>query len=66
VVDRNASKFNSEPLKTSLQRAIPLGGPGSVDQVAAAAAFLASDESDFITGTSMVIDGGYLCFARVE
>jgi NAD(P)-dependent dehydrogenase (short-subunit alcohol dehydrogenase family) len=35
-------------------------GLGSVDDVANAAAFLLSDASRFITGSSLVVDGGYL------
>lgn len=31
---------------------------GQVSEVAAAAAFLASEESSFITGTTLIIDGG--------
>ena len=31
---------------------------GKVSEVAAAAAFLASEESSFITGTTLTIDGG--------
>jgi NAD(P)-dependent dehydrogenase (short-subunit alcohol dehydrogenase family) len=39
---------------------IPLtdGKPGSADQVAKLVLFLASDESDHITGTPVWIDGG--------
>lgn len=32
---------------------------GTVDEVAAAVAFLASDEAAFITGHPLIIDGGY-------
>jgi NAD(P)-dependent dehydrogenase (short-subunit alcohol dehydrogenase family) len=39
---------------------IPLGRAGTVEEVAAAYAFLASDEAAFITGTTLVIDGGQL------
>lgn len=35
-------------------------GPGAPEDVASAAAFLLSDASGFITGTSMIVDGGYL------
>jgi hypothetical protein len=40
---------------------IPLGRIGTVDDVAAAALFLASDEASFITGVALPIDGGALC-----
>jgi 3-oxoacyl-[acyl-carrier protein] reductase len=39
---------------------IPLGRAGHVDEVAAAYAFLASDESSFVHGEALVVDGGQL------
>lgn len=39
---------------------IPLGRVGNPDEVAAAYAFLASDEASFIHGACLVIDGGQL------
>jgi NAD(P)-dependent dehydrogenase (short-subunit alcohol dehydrogenase family) len=39
---------------------IPLGRPGRSSEVAAAYAFLASDDASFITGAEIVIDGGQL------
>jgi NAD(P)-dependent dehydrogenase (short-subunit alcohol dehydrogenase family) len=39
---------------------IPLGRPGQSSEVAAAYAFLASDDASFITGAEIVIDGGQL------
>jgi NAD(P)-dependent dehydrogenase (short-subunit alcohol dehydrogenase family) len=38
---------------------IPLGRPGKPEDVAYAALFLASDESKWITGSSLIVDGGY-------
>lgn len=40
---------------------IPLGRRGTVEEVANAFCFLASDEASFITGTELVVDGGQLC-----
>jgi NAD(P)-dependent dehydrogenase (short-subunit alcohol dehydrogenase family) len=39
-----------------------LGRTGRVEEVAAGAVFLASDESSFMTGADLLLDGGYLAF----
>lgn len=39
-----------------------LGRTGRVDEIAAGALFLASDESSFMTGADLLLDGGYLAF----
>lgn len=44
---------------TSLVTSIPLGRLGKPEDVAPLALFLASDESSYITGTNVVIDGGF-------
>ncbi|WP_431879805.1 SDR family NAD(P)-dependent oxidoreductase [Amycolatopsis sacchari] len=38
----------------------PMGRPGRPEEIAYGAVFLASDESAFMTGAELVIDGGYL------
>lgn len=38
----------------------PMGHPGEPDDIAFGVVYLASDESKYITGTELVIDGGYL------
>lgn len=44
--------------------AIPLGRVGEAEDIAWAALFLASDESGFITGTDLAVDGGALAVMR--
>jgi len=41
-----------------MAKAIPFGGLGSVEDIAYAALFLSSKEAGFITGQSIIIDGG--------
>ena len=41
-----------------LRPEIPLGRPGTPEEVAAAVAWLASDEARYVTGASFVVDGG--------
>ncbi len=38
----------------------PLTKPGNPEDIAKAALYLASDDSSFVTGTSLVVDGGWL------
>lgn len=38
---------------------VPLGRMGHADEIASVAAFLASNEASYITGASIVVDGGY-------
>jgi len=47
-----------EPVKEAAKQIIPLRRFGSVDDVAKAAAFLASDEAGYITGQVLCVDGG--------
>jgi NAD(P)-dependent dehydrogenase (short-subunit alcohol dehydrogenase family) len=55
---RVLSRTDGEGLSTMYRERTPLGRVGRPDDIANAVAFLASDESTFITGTELFVDGG--------
>ncbi len=48
-----------EEMRQELIRLHPIGRLGKPEEVAKAVAFLASDDASFITGASLLVDGGY-------
>jgi NAD(P)-dependent dehydrogenase (short-subunit alcohol dehydrogenase family) len=46
--------------KRTLLKNIPYGRIGSTADIANGVAFLVSDESEYITGQTLVIDGGWI------
>ena len=48
-----------EAARTAMLSTVALNRPGQPDDIAAAVAFLASDEASFITGHPLVVDGGW-------
>lgn len=59
--DMVAQQFASAPEKFAmLKQKIPMGRPGETGEVAAAVLWLCSDESTYVTGATLSVDGGFV------
>jgi 3-oxoacyl-[acyl-carrier protein] reductase len=58
--DMTKEMLADEQTKQGLMARIPKGRVGKPEDIGAAAAFLASNEADYITGTVVYVDGGWL------
>lgn len=54
----NESVWKDEAARRALLELIPYGRLGEPDDIAKAAIWLASDEADYVTGTTLYVDGG--------
>jgi glucose 1-dehydrogenase len=54
----NRSLLDDKPRVERLLKQIPLGRMGKPEDVAGLAAFLASPDADYVTGTTYYVDGG--------
>ena len=60
LTDMNRAHLTDPPRRERLLASIPLKRIGDPEDVVGAALFLASAESDYITGTTIYVDGGLL------
>lgn len=58
--DMTKGMLSDEKVKAGLLMRVPKGRVGKPEDIGAAAAFLASDEADYITGAVIYVDGGWL------
>lgn len=60
-IETDMTEVLPEKVKEATIAQIPLGKFGKAEQVAAAAAFLASEDAAYITGQVLHVDGGLVC-----
>jgi NAD(P)-dependent dehydrogenase (short-subunit alcohol dehydrogenase family) len=54
-------QLTAQDIAALIERTVPMGRQGEPEEMAAAVAFLASADASYITGQTLVVDGGLLC-----
>ena len=53
-----SSEEQIQQIKAGFAAGVPMGRMGAADEIAKAVVFLASDDSSYVTGTELFVDGG--------
>src|SRR5260370_14056348 len=53
-------RFSEVAVRDQITSIVPVGRVGASEEIAAAVLYLASDDAKFTTGTSLVVDGGFI------
>jgi NAD(P)-dependent dehydrogenase (short-subunit alcohol dehydrogenase family) len=64
--ERSAPVFASAAYISGIKLGVPMARVGRPEEVAAVVAFLASEESSYVTGSVVVVDGGFLSYVRFD
>lgn len=60
ITSLNEKEFSEEKVYNYIVGKIPMRRLGKVEEIAGAVVFLASDAANYITGTTLAVDGGWL------
>jgi 3(or 17)beta-hydroxysteroid dehydrogenase len=60
IQTKGVESRRSPEILRQIESGIPMGHMGEPDDIAFAALYLASDESKYVTGLAMIVDGGYV------
>jgi NAD(P)-dependent dehydrogenase (short-subunit alcohol dehydrogenase family) len=58
----DAAAYREDRRDQAFRRATPLGRRGTPEEIAALVGFVCTDDAAFVTGSSIVADGGFLAY----
>ncbi|MGH2703378.1 MAG: SDR family NAD(P)-dependent oxidoreductase, partial [Actinomycetota bacterium] len=60
ATDLNSNMWQDEGTRKTMEAMIPMGRLGRAEEIVGPVIFLASDASSFVTGATIVVDGGQI------